>query len=68
MDMVCMQCERVMPQLHSGAYARCCDGIGYYWPESPLPKDRPFVFVRTKFGWLYRNWFKAIPAPPKDGE
>ena len=66
--MTCAQCECKMTQLPSGAYARCCDGIGYYWSDAPLPKDRWFGAKPLRLGWLYRNWSKNLPAPPKEGE
>lgn len=55
--MTCLHCRQPMQQLSSGAYLRCCDGIGYYWPEPPLPRDRWFGAPNTALGWLYRNWF-----------
>jgi hypothetical protein len=61
--MICLECKQVMPQFPSGAFTRCCNGIGYYWPAAPNPRDAMFSVAapKTQRGYIYRNWFRSIP-------
>lgn len=61
--MICMECKRPIKPFVMGAYLRCCNGIGYYWHEGPKPIDAMFSVAapKTKYGYLYRDWFKVVP-------
>lgn len=53
--MWCAECGKPMPPLDYGGWQRCCNGLGYWTKDAPLPKDAWWPVIRSGPYYLYRN-------------